>query len=291
MKRQWQRNYLYTSASKAPLTLLGLLVVSAALLFLGSMILPAPAFAAKDDPQARKIMEKVRDRDDGDKQTSEMEMVLIDKNKNTRERRIRSFRQDKGKDTLTIMFFETPADVKGTGFLTYDYDETGKDDDQWLFLPALRKSKRIASSDKSGSFMGTDFNYSDMTDRDLEDYDFTLMKEVKVNGLPTWQIQSIPRNKDVAEESGYSKGVIWVRQDNHVVIRGVNWVNKSHRRKYFQVKKLEQIDGIWVAMELQMTTKEGKKTVHSTVIRFNNVKFNQPLDENMFTVRQLEKGL
>ena len=139
--------------------------------------------------------------------------------------------------------------------------------------------------------MGTDFNYSDMTDRDLEDYDFTLMKEVKVNGLPTWQIQSIPRNKDVAEESGYSKGVIWVRQDNHVVIRGVNWVNKSHRRKYFQVKKLEQIDGIWVAMELQMTTKEGKKTVHSTVIRFNNVKFNQPLDENMFTVRQLEKGL
>ena len=63
------------------------------------------------------------------------------------------------------MFFLSPADVKDTGFLTYDYDEEGRDDDQWLYLPALKKTKRIASGDKSGSFMGSDFTYADMTDR------------------------------------------------------------------------------------------------------------------------------
>ncbi len=273
-----------SAAARMPWAVLG-----ATLALLALAMIAAPA-AWADDPKAREIMQKVNDRDDGDNQTSDMEMILIDRRKNKRVRKIRSFNKDKGKDTLSIMFFLSPADGKNTGFLTYDYDESGKDDDQWLYLPALRKTKRIASSDKSGSFMGSDFNYSDMTDRDLEDYDFTLMKETKVNGKMTWQIQSVPRSKDVAEETGYKKSILWVRQDNYVVIRSISWVNKSRKLKYFQVKKLERIDGIWVATELQTVTKEGKKTTHSTIIRISNVKFNQPLKQSRFTVRQLEKG-
>jgi hypothetical protein len=250
-----------------------------------------PAVARADDAKAREIMRKVNDRDDGDNQTSEIKMVLIDSRNNRRERELRSFRKDRGADTLTIMFFEAPADVKGTGFLTYDYAETGKDDDQWLFLPALRKSKRIASSDKSGSFMGSDFNYADMTEPDLEDYDFTLVKEEDVDGHKTWQIQSVPRNEAVKDETGYEKSIVWVRQDNYVVLRGVRWVYKSPRLKFMKVNKLERIDGIWVASELQMVTREGNATVHATVLQFNNVRFNQKLSEDFFTVRQLEKGL
>ena len=250
-----------------------------------------PAVARADDAKAREIMRKVNERDDGDNQTSEIKMVLIDSRNNRRERELRSFRKDRGADTLTIMFFEAPADVKGTGFLTYDYAETGKDDDQWLFLPALRKSKRIASSDKSGSFMGSDFNYADMTEPDLEDYDFTLVKEEDLDGHKTWQIQSVPRNEAVKDETGYEKSIVWVRQDNYVVLRGVRWVYKSPRLKFMKVNKLERIDGIWVASELQMVTREGNATVHATVLQFNNVRFNQKLSEDFFTVRQLEKGL
>jgi Outer membrane lipoprotein-sorting protein len=253
--------------------------------------LPAPHAARADDAQARGIMEKVNKRDDGDNQTADMRMELIDSRNNRRVREMHSFRKDKGEDTLTIMFFESPADVKGTGFLTYDYAAPGKDDDQWLYLPALRKSKRIASSDKSGSFMGSDFNYSDMTKPDLDDYDFTLVKEDEVDGHKTWQIQSVPRQEAKKEETGYDKALIWVRQDNYVVVRGIRWVHASSRLKYMNVAKLEQIDGIWIATELQMWTKEGKNTVHATVLQFNNVRFNQKLDESMFTVRQLEKGL
>ncbi len=248
-----------------------------------------PAFA--DDAKARSIMEKVDARDDGDNATSEMEMILIDKKGNERVRRIKSFSKDKGGDEQRIIFFLHPADVKNTGFLTYDYDDPEKDDDQWLFLPELRKTKRIASSDKSGSFMGSDFTYYDMTDRDLEDYDFKLLKESEVRGHKVWVIESTPRTNDVIEESGYTKSVDFVRQDNDVVVRSVNWVKKGKKLKYRDVKKLELIDGIWVGTEIHMTTKKGKATLHKTILKFSNMKFNQNLNDEIFTVRRLEKGL
>jgi hypothetical protein len=247
------------------------------------------AFA--DDSQARAIMEKVDARNDGDNQTSDMEMILIDKNQKQRIRKIATFSRDKGEDTLRLMFFLIPADVKDTAFLTYDYDDPDKDDDQWLYLPALRKTKRIASSDKSGSFMGSDLNYSDMTDRNLDDYDFTLKKEMEINGVQTWLIESIPRTKKVIKETGYEKSLLIVRQDNYFVIRAVNWVKDGGYLKYMDVKRLKEIDGIWVATEMHITKKRGKKIVHKTILKLNNVKFNQNLDDEMFTVRRMEKGL
>ena len=134
----------------------------------------------------REIMEKVNARDVGDRYTGEREMILINKKGGKRIRKLKTFGGKKGKDTLSLMFFLSPADVKNTGFLTYDYKESGKDDDQWLFLPALRKTKRIASGDKSGSFVGSDLNYSDMTTPDLDLYDYTLMKETEVRGKKVW---------------------------------------------------------------------------------------------------------
>ncbi len=236
-------------------------------------------------------MDRVDARDDGDHSTQDMEMILLDKNDNRRERRIRSMSRDVGEDTQTIMFFLAPADVKDTGFLTYDYDETEKDDDQWLYLPALKKVKRIASSDKSGSFMGTDFSYADMTDRKLDNYDYKLMKETTVNNQAVWQVEAIPNNPKEIEETGYTKSVSFVRTDNYVVIRAVNWVKKGNRLKYLDVKKLERIDGIWVPTEMHMTTKKGRNTLHKTILVFSNVRFDQGHEDNLFTTRQLERGL
>ena len=130
--------------------------------------------AIADDPKARAIMEKVDTREDGDRSISDMRMVLINKQGKKRVRSIRSYGMDRGDDHLSLMFFLTPADVSGTGFLTHDYDSPDHEDDQWLFLPALNKTKRIAAGDKSGSFMGSDFSYADLTSRRLEDYDYSF---------------------------------------------------------------------------------------------------------------------
>ena len=247
--------------------------------------------AGADDPKARAIMQKVDDRDDGDNGKSRLEMILIDKHGSRRIRKISGFMKDFGKDTYRLMFFLHPADVKDTGFLTYDYDAAGKDDDQWLYLPALKKTKRIASSDKSGSFMGSDFNYSDMTSRNIEDFDYTLLKEQEVRRHKAWLIEAVPRTKKVIDETGYTKSLLFVRQDNYVVVRGVHWVEGGNRLKYYDVKKLELIDNIWVATKMYMTTKQGKITLHKTILQYDNVKFNQNLKQSLFTVRRLEKGL
>lgn len=250
-------------------------------------VMLSPVFALT----AEQIAQKVHDIDEGDNLVSKMKMILIDKNENMRVRELIRYAKEKGEDTLKLMFFLSPADVKETGFLTYDYDDSSKDDDQWLYLPELKKVKRIASSDKSSSFMGSDFTYSDMTSRNVEDYSYAIMKEPVVDGHKTWQMMVTPRNEKVIEETGYTKSIVFIRQDNFVVVQALNYIKAGNKLKYMKVLELEQIDGIWTSTKIQMVTKKGKKTLHKTILEFSDIKYNQDLDEGFFTTRTLERGL
>ena len=275
MKHIFTRNIFFTKVLYLPIVFAALSVVPA----------PANAFTASE------IMEKVDALDDGDNMTANMEMILIDKKGHERVRKIKTLSKDRGKDTLKLMFFVEPADVRDTGFLTYDYYSGEKDDDQWLFLPELHKTKRIASSDKSSAFMGSDFSYADMTKRVLDEWKYNLLKEAEVRGHKVWLIEAIPSNKTIEDRYGYTKSVLFVRQDIFMVVRAVLWVKEGKKLKYLDVKKLELIDGIWIGTEIHMKTNKGKQTIHRSVFKWHNIKFNQDLDEDLFTIRQLEKGL
>ena len=251
-----------------------------------------PAFA--EDPRARAVMERVDARDDGDNQTAEMTMVLIDRRGKERIRKIASFARDFGEDTHKLMFFRHPADVKKTGFMTFDLDDPDRDDDQWLYLPALRKTKRIASADKSGSFMGSDLNYSDMTRRNLDDFDFTFYpkkKEAAVRGHKVWLIDAVPRSKEVVAKTGYARQLLFVRQDNDLVVRSVLWEETAGMVKYMDARTVKKIDGIWVVTERTVTRKKNGQVVHRTILSLENVRFDQGLDPSMFSIRQLERGI
>ena len=258
------------------------------LLGVGATLVTTPSIA--DDAKARAIMEKVDARDDGATLEQDMLMVLIDKNGKERTRDLKTYAKDFGKDEHKTMFFKSPSDVKNSAFLTYDYDDSAKDDDQWLYLPALKKVKRIPSTDKSSSFMGSDFSYFDMTDRDLEDYDFKLIKETKVRGNDAWMIEATPRNEKVIEESGYTKTIAIVRKDNHMVVRAINFMTNG-KKKYLDLKKIHKQDGVWLIDEMTMTTKKSKRTLHKTILTFSNVTLNGSVDDGVFTTRRLEKGL
>jgi hypothetical protein len=220
-----------------------------------------------------------------------MKMVLVDRHGNQREREIKAYSKDKGRDTYKIMFFLAPPDVKDTGFLTYDYRDPERDDDQWMYLPALHKIKRIASSDKSSPFMGSDFSYADMTKRDIENYTYKMLKQGQVNGHPVWIIESTPKNERVVDMYGYTKSILLVRKDIFMVVRSVNFVKEGDRLKYMDVRRLEQIDGIWTATEVHMKTTKGKQILHQTTLSWSGVRYNQGLDWDMFTSRRLEKGM
>ena len=204
---------------------------------------------------------------------------------------MKTFTKDFGEDSYQAIFFLAPSDVKNTAFLTYDYDDTAHDDDQWLYLPALKKTKRIASSDKSGSFMGSDFSYSDMTKPNPEDYKYSIAKESKVDGHKVWVILRIPKNQAIIDETGYTKSYVFVRQDNFIVVRALHLLTQKGKKKYMEVKKLEKIDGIWTATEIEMKTVKNKKRLHTTILRFNDVNYNQDLKPDFFKVRTIEKGL
>ena len=258
------------------------------LLFLiGSLLFPLSLFAITAD----EIAKQVDERDEGDKSISTMEMVLIDRQGNNRVRKMKTYTMDKGQDTQSVIFFMSPADVRNTAFLTYDYGDSSKDDDQWLYLPALKKTKRIASSDKSSSFMGSDFTYSDMTSRDINDYTYRIAKETTVRDNPVWVMESIPKTQKTIDETGYTKSYMFVRQDNYVVVRALHILKETGKKKYLDVKKLEEIDGIWVATEIEMKTTQDKNTLHRTILKLEDVKFNQDMDDAFFSVRRIEKGL
>ena len=239
----------------------------------------------------QEIAQTVHDRDEGDNSTANMKMTLIDKNKKQRVRNLKTYTKDKGEDTLKLMFFLTPADVRNTGFLTYDYEDSNRDDDQWLYLPELKKVKRIASSDKSSSFMGSDFTYSDMTSKNVEDYTYEIMKEPLVGGHKTWQMLVTPKSNKTIEETGYTKSIMFIRQDNFVVVQALNYVKSGKKLKYMKILGLEKIDGIWTTTKIQMVTKKGKKTLHKTILEFSDIKYNQNLEESFFATRTLERGL
>ena len=236
-----------------------------------------------DSPSAREIMEMVEARDDGDNSSSDMEMVLIDRRGGKRVRRIVSYAKDSGDDTLTAMFFTYPPDVAGTGFLTFSYDESGRDDDQWLYLPALRKTKRIAGGSKSGSFMGSDFNYSDLASRDLDDFDYTLVKETEVNGAMTWVIESIPKPET---DSEYSRVVTWVTQDNYIPDK-VEFFDKKGR--LFKVMNVEKIGPVGEEILPLHFVMENVQKKHKTEIIMNEIKLDVPIADREFTHRAIQR--
>ncbi len=239
----------------------------------------------------REIMELVEARDTGDDVVMTMSMTLVSKDGQQRFREMDSFRKEKENDTLSLIFFKEPADVRNTGFLTHDYDAEGQEDDQFMYLPALKKTKRIAGSDKAGSFMGSDLNYSDMSKPDLADYEFKFLQEATVEGAKTWVVLSTPKNEDVMEETGYRQRAVWVRQDNHMVVRVKAWVHKSKEVKFFEFQEPFELDGVWFNRRTVATRKLGSLTLHQTLLEYKNVELNQGLDDDLFTQRRLEKGL
>jgi hypothetical protein len=223
-------------------------------------------------------------------------MVLIDGQGRQRARELRNYRLgENGKDTRTLVLFLSPPDVRNTGYLNYSWQDAGKEDDSWLYLPALRKVKRIAGGDKSNSFMGSDFNYSDLNGNKLEDWTYSLVKESDpVDGKDCWVIEALPkpeRLQKVLKETGYVRRQVWIRKDNFVAVRGLNWLERGGRQKRLSVNELQQVDGIWTAKEIKMETLKGGKVEHASILKLGEVSYNVPLADEFFTTRTLERGL
>ncbi len=245
---------------------------------------------------AKEIVEKANDLEDGDTSISRTTMILIDKKGNKRIRKTKGFRKDYGKDTKSISYFLTPADVKNTTFLSFDYDDDAIDDDNWLYLPALRKVKRIASGNKKDSFMGTDFTYHDMNGLKVDEWSYKMLKKsAMIDGHDCWVIGSVPRadiKKAVIKDTGYIKRVGWIRKDNFMMLQSKIWLKKGKKTKVLKVSNVKKIQDIWTAGKLEMTTQDRKgRMEHATILLFDEVIYNKGVDDKTFTTQRMERGL
>lgn len=247
---------------------------------------------AGDDTEARKVAQAVSDRDSGDKQMAKATMTLVDASGRKRERVLQIRAMDFDKGTKTLIMFESPADVRDTGLLSIDYDGD-RDDDQWLYLPSLHKTTRIASSGKSGSFVGTDLSYADMTSKNVDAYEYTMVKDsVKVDGEECWLIESRPKTDKEKKETGYLKTQSWISKDKLLPLQAKIWVEEGKKLKYMKFEDIKKVNGIWTVHKLLVRTVKNGKVESTTVMQFTSIKFDEPsVTDSDFSERRLEQGI
>jgi len=233
----------------------------------------------------KEIMQKVIDTQQASSAAMDISMLLADNDGGQSTRRIQTLSVNDNGLTKTIMVFLEPASVKNTRFLTIENESRG--DDQWIYLPALRKVKRIASSEQSGSFMGSDFSYSDMSFANsvLDDSTYAILREEIVNGLDCYVVESIPARDT---DSQYGKEITWVDKATWLTPR-VEFYAKDGRTllKVLEAEDFKQIQGREFAGKMTMTT---VATEHATTLEFREVKYDIPIDQGYFTTTFLKSG-
>jgi outer membrane lipoprotein-sorting protein len=213
---------------------------------------------------------------------SQVTLTLISKRGTKRVRKIEIRSKEIDKKNKTLVRFHAPADVAGTGFLRLDLEED--DEEQYLYLPALGKVKRITGNQRNQRFMGTDLTYADLENGNLKNADLKRLPDVKYAGGMVYVIEAIPKPDGDGE---YGKTVSWIHKKSFVPLKVEFYDKKLKMLKILKVKRLEKKDGNWVAMDSKIENVQ-KKT--KTLMLINSIKFNVNLKASDFTQRALSGG-
>ena len=216
-------------------------------------------------------------------------MVLINDKGQTRERKNTTLLklQANGIDSKLLVKFSAPADIKGTGFLQVEHSDG--EDDLWLYLPALKKSRRLVANNKKDSFLGSDFSYGDISLPKVDQYRHTLQGSEQIDAHVCYVIESIPANETVQTNSGYSRKITWVRTDNFLETK-VEYYDVSGRLlKTQRVAKHQLVEpdrARWFALYREMTNHQ---TGHRTLISFDKIEPGVAAPDEMFSTRYVER--
>lgn len=236
---------------------------------------------AQENPTGDEVADMAYYRDDGVDRHQRMVMTLIDKNGKKKERRLEVWEKDYGDLKKRLLRFTAPASIAGTGFLNIEKEHGS--DEQFLFLPELRRSRRIAASQRNARFVNTDFTYEDMERRHPGRSMHRFLKSEQTLNRNCWVIESISKNPD---DSQYRNIISWVDRESYLVLKAEFYDKKGRLAKHFEVQEIKRIDGIWTATKVLM---KDVLRHHSTLLTLTGVEYNRNLPDKLFTVRNLEK--
>jgi len=243
----------------------------------------AVSSASTPAEKGRVIFTEVKKRDSGwGDSKADMQMILSNKHgqKSVREIKIKSLeQQNDGDKSLTV--FDKPRDVKGTAFLSYSHT-TGADD-QWLYMPALKRVKRISSRNKSGPFMGSEFAFEDFSSFELNKYRYNFLGEEQLAGKDCYKVEQFPMD----ENSGYTRRVVWVDKEEYLEQQVEFYDRKNSLLKTLTYTGYKQHPGdFWRAESMNMINHQNGK---STELKWLNYTFNTGLTDNDFNRNALKR--
>lgn len=253
------------------------------LLLVALMLLPLQAQAQSAEAKGLEIAKAAKAYDKGFSDfTANMVMTLMNKSGDTSSRiiRIRTLEVN-GDGDKSMSIFDEPADVKGTAMLTYSHGLEA--DDQWLYLPALKKVKRISSRNKSGPFMGSTFAFEDLGSQEVEKYTYKYLRDEACGELSCYVIERFP----AYEHSGYTRQVAWIDSKGYRLIKAEFYDRKKSLLKTLTATDFQQyLDHYWRPGKMNMDNHQSGK---STLLEWSDYQFKTGLSDNDFRSQSLKR--
>jgi hypothetical protein len=209
-------------------------------------------------------------------------MDLIASGGARRSRVLTMLRKNDGRNQKHFLYFHEPGDVRGTAFLVWKYPE--KDDDRWIFVPAVNMIRRIAARDSRSSFVGSDFTYEDISGRDLSADTHSLLREERLNDATCFTIQSIPKTS-----ADFTKKISWIDQKTFLPIKEEYYDAQGTLSRVFTADKIESISGGEKSYPtVTKRTMKNVKSGHVTEVSFTKVAYGIGLNDGLFTEQALQ---
>ncbi len=241
-------------------------------------------YALNDEEKGLQIMQEVDRRDTGFGDSSaEVQMILRNRHGDESVRKLKMKTLEvSGDGDKTLSIFSSPRDVKGTAFLSFTHPLEA--DDQWLYLPALKRVKRISSSNKSGPFLGSEYAFEDLTSFEVPKYQYKYLREEVLDGIDCYVIELYPQY----EHSGYTREVGWIDKQRYIVLKVDYYDRKDALLKTQLFRNYRQyLDQYWRAGEMLMSNHQTGK---STVLLSENFKFRNGLTDRDFDRNSLKRA-
>jgi len=240
-------------------------------------------------PTAKEVIEKSREVSKIAGMETVSGLKIYDDKGNERVRQTAMFSKlyDQGATEKRIIRFQSPADVKGTGILIFDNQNS--EDDMWIYMPALKKTRRIVSSEKSKNFMGSEFSNADMSAPNVEDFTYKMLGSEQQDGTDCWKIELLPANTNIADEFGFSRKITWIGKQDYVPRKSEYYDFDNDLFKTMNASEVKTIDPAnkkALATKMEMVNKQNGRR---SVFIMEQIQFNPAVKDDYFTIAYLER--
>jgi Outer membrane lipoprotein-sorting protein len=245
---------------------------------IAAFVLPAFVLFGQD---AHSIVMEAQNRSTSQSQRYEGTLQVVNEKAKVSAKRWQYDRIGSHGNSKSLLRFVEPAEVKGVALLVVNHPD--RSSDQWMWTPAIARERRIAIQSRSERFLGTDFSFEDLEERDIDQFDYRMLAQERIDGAPCWKIESRPKQSKVSQ---YTHSWLWIRQDNYVLVQIENYKKDQlvRRAKYSDIQKVQSI---WTPESIEMFDADRKSR---TILRIDKLQYNIPMKDEDFTIQALQRA-